>query len=250
MVTTQLKDVLKKLHWGVYDSSVYDVLIEEGPLRANDIALKANVPAGRIYSVLDNLEKKGYVKKRGKRPTTYDAQHPRFVIERELEVLETEAKVALASAEEAWEVRSEQHESGLENAWTVSSLFGITTEFRRLATEAKKSIYAVDPNIEWLQRKDQEILSKLHSHGNVNILSSPMSEDMLKTLKAEGINGRLVSPLNDAFYIFDGIKILIRVNSPDGAVVFESEPLAETLRKRFEELSRKSKDVEVRRVAD
>jgi sugar-specific transcriptional regulator TrmB len=246
---TQLTEVLKKLRWGAYEASVYDTLVIEGPLKANDVALKAGVPVGRIYGVLGDLEKKGYVRRRGKRPTIYDAQHPRSVIGKELEMMKAEADVALVKAEEAWEVRSEQHENGLENAWAVSGLFGVVTEFRRLAKEAKKSILILDPNLEWFQKQDQDLLLKLNGKGDVKVLSSLMSKDELESLTAEKLSAKMLDSLDEAFYIFDGINLLLRVGSPDGGVILKNEGISVTLSKRFDELYGKAKEVEVKKVA-
>ena len=98
--TMPLKDVLKLFQWGKYEAEVYNALVEGGPMKANDLAMKAGVPQARVYNILDNLESKGCVLKKGLRPTIYFAQNPRIVIEEALGALELKAKAVASESEQ------------------------------------------------------------------------------------------------------------------------------------------------------
>ena len=92
----QLKDVLKSLKWTEGQTLVYCTLVEKGAMKPADLVIHAGVAQGKIYSILEELERsKGAVIKFGSRPTKYDAQNPRHVLNKIISDVEQMKESAL-----------------------------------------------------------------------------------------------------------------------------------------------------------
>ncbi len=59
-----------------YEIRAYSALVEHGALTANRVSEFANVPYSKIYDVLGNLEKKGWVETEHSRPSRYFPKSP------------------------------------------------------------------------------------------------------------------------------------------------------------------------------
>ena len=73
--------MLKELGLNSYEENVYLTLLKFGPLTAPKIAKLSKVPYGRIYDVLQSLERKGFVKVISKAPKVFVAEDPEKSIE-------------------------------------------------------------------------------------------------------------------------------------------------------------------------
>lgn len=73
---------LKKLGLTGYESQAYIALLELGDAEADEIASKARIPMGRIYSVLSDLEESRLVRAQDTRPRRYTCVEPSAALER------------------------------------------------------------------------------------------------------------------------------------------------------------------------
>lgn len=87
--------VLRDLGLTTYESAVYLSLVERGVMTASEVSESANVPFSKVYEVLNNLERKGWVDIERGRPSRYFAKSP-------LEAFEA-AKHKLEGKMQAWE---------------------------------------------------------------------------------------------------------------------------------------------------
>lgn len=69
----ELKEFLKKLDLPNYEINAYMVLLQSNNLTAREISSKSKVPSGRIYEVLDELNKKEMIEIHESRPKKYSA---------------------------------------------------------------------------------------------------------------------------------------------------------------------------------
>jgi len=72
---------LRDLGLTQYEIKSCIVLLARGPSQANLISRESEVPYSKIYEVLGNLEKKGWIEPDHERPTRYYPKSPSIVLE-------------------------------------------------------------------------------------------------------------------------------------------------------------------------
>lgn len=72
---------LKKLGLTEYEARSYISLLELGPTTADFISKRSDVPISRVYSVLGDLEKKGFLRSTPGRPVKYRPVEPNVALE-------------------------------------------------------------------------------------------------------------------------------------------------------------------------
>lgn len=245
----QLKELLETLGWSSYEASAYCTIVETGPMKANDLAIKANIPTGRVYEVLTTLTDKGWLKRTGSRPVKYDAQHPRLVLDLELEELEKKMQEALRIAEQVWEVRNEEIGDKDDKSWTVSGMHGVIIEVRNLFNKAKKSIKIIESSLTWMTNQDFRKLGELvDKKVSISIISTETSKDELQRLSDLKADVRISGRPDVSFYIIDDEVILMRLNSPDTGTVIRDKNVASTFLVKFNQINKSAKKLEVDKV--
>ena len=79
----RLQELARLVGLTSYDIKAYIALVENGPLTARDVAIKAGIPSSKIYSVLHKLYRSGYVEIDDKRrPELFYAVSPLDVFSR------------------------------------------------------------------------------------------------------------------------------------------------------------------------
>ena len=215
----QLKDVLKLLKWTEGQASVYCTLVEKGAMKPADLVIHAGVAQGKIYSVLDELSEKGaIIKSRGK-PTKYDAQNPRYVLDIMLDILTEKKEDALQrGAEEAYEKRYDQliRET---TCWAVQGISGVLVQMRALVENCESSLMISDPDLNWIGSSGYRMLDKLlRDEKTLQVLGGPVMKDVLGDLNNKGADVRICDGL-PSYYLIDGKAALLRFIMPDCGVV-------------------------------
>jgi sugar-specific transcriptional regulator TrmB len=214
-------------------------------MSASDVSRKAKIPGGRVYGVLKTLAERGFVRKRGPRPASFDAMSPRSVVMGELGKINDGAKDAVAKAEGEWETRRSQREERLKNCWTVEELSGFAREVQSGIKGAKESVYVLDPDVTWVTAQEmKEIREAQKRNVKFHVVSSPRSGDSLKDLVDLGIQARAQNAGEESFYVFDGARVVVRLHNPEGATVFEDRPFAQILIRHYTDAESKSAPVQ------
>ena len=245
----QLKEFIKTLGWTVYESSAYCAIVETGPLKAIDLAIKAKIPQGRIYEVITSLANKGWLKKIGTRPAIYDAQNPRRVLEAELDTMQKKMARSLEDAEQAWELRTGRIGDADDKSWTVLGIHGIILEVRNLCENAKKSIKIVDSSLNWFNGSDFHRFEDWINGGiKMSVISTNSSINELKRLVNVGANAYLTKNEDLSFYIIDDKVILMKLDSPDSGTIVRDSKLTKMFVDRFNKIIKNTIKVAVEKV--
>jgi len=226
----QLKEVLRALKWTESQVAVYCTLVEKGAMKPADLSLHASVAQGKIYTVLEELEKtKGVIFKSKSASKFYDAHNPRFVLEQLKSNLDQQIKEALSDAEQIYEKRSEQ-DIGKLNCYTVHSISGVKITLRELIKGCKESLKIFDTDLRWISSDERKMISRLIlDKKKVEIISTAAFKNVLDELSISKVKVRYTKN-SGSFYIFDENVTLIRFSSPDSAVVIkEKEFVSERL---------------------
>lgn len=211
----QLKNVLKSLRWTDSQASAYCALIERGAMKPSDLAIHSDIAQGKVYSVLDDLERnKGAVVKEGGRPTVYKAQHPRHVLAHQIERIRAMGDQALEEAEGAYEGQYEN--AGREEVcWTVQGISGVQIQLRRLLGECKKSLKIADPDLGWATVAVRGFAS---GGAEIEVVGAPAQSSRLDALRRAGARVRTHGAPGRCC-IVDERVVMIRFAGPDSAIV-------------------------------
>ena len=75
-VSERTKRALKDFDLTEYEVKAYIALVESGPMPASQLSTTAAIPYSKIYEILGNLERKGWVETEQGRPSKYFAKPP------------------------------------------------------------------------------------------------------------------------------------------------------------------------------
>ncbi|MEM3065302.1 MAG: helix-turn-helix domain-containing protein [Candidatus Nitrosotenuis sp.] len=241
----QLKEVLRGLKWTDSQVSVYCTLVEKGAMKPADLSLHANVAQGKIYTVLEELEKtKGVIFKSKSSHKLYDAHNPRYVLEQIMSDLHEKVDDALIDAEQIYEKRSEQIVGKL-NCYTIQSISGVKTSLRELISSCKKSLKFHDNDLRWIGTDERKMIARLiRDQKKVKIISTKAFKNILEELSLSKVDVKL-NEKNNSFYIFDDEIALIRFSSPDSAVVIKEKSFVSDWINKFNDSEKQSKPFKI-----
>lgn len=76
MVGARVEKALREIGLTEYETLAYLALVKSGELTAGQISDSTSIPYSKVYSVLDSLERKGWVEVKGGRPRHYYPRSP------------------------------------------------------------------------------------------------------------------------------------------------------------------------------
>ncbi|VVB93554.1 HTH-type sugar sensing transcriptional regulator TrmBL1 [uncultured archaeon] len=179
---------LKKLGLTGYEAQAYIALLELGDSEADEIASKARIPMGRIYSVLSNLEEYRLARAQETRPRRYACVEPSTALQRLMKNKHEELERTGAEME------------ALAND-LVSELSGVKT------TTSSKPFWTVA-----IGDKSEELLQECILGARKEILffmaSRTASERLKKKLNIEKYPG-IISSIHEALNNGTDIKVIL-----------------------------------------
>src|SRR6266487_1779362 len=99
-VSEKTRRALKEFGLTEYEAKVYVSLVESGTQAASELSRTASIPYSKIYEILGNLERKGWVETEQGRPSKYYPKAPSTALESSRARLETTLKSSQADAME------------------------------------------------------------------------------------------------------------------------------------------------------
>jgi len=80
-VSDKTKRALKDFALTEYEVKAYVALVESGPMPASELSKVASIPYSKIYEIIGNLERKGWVESEQGRPSRYYPKAPSLALE-------------------------------------------------------------------------------------------------------------------------------------------------------------------------
>ncbi len=269
----QKKRLLQDIGLNAYEAATYISLLKFGVSEANIVCKDADVPYGKIYTVLESLAGKGFVEIQASRPKKFRAVDPEMALdfffekrkaefEREIEVLKgfvEEAKQTLKA------VQSQKRKD--EVFWTTAIS---ESEIKKFAAsiygEVKNSVFVIPPVVgmpvfsllipDVLKAIDRGVKIKLMISPRFISLASVLSmqkEEALEKLK-KSMEIRLVQNSQSCFGVIDSSAVVLFQPHPQDkdrilsvVKIWDSE-FAKNLSKEFEFLWRGGEKLDLEKV--
>ena len=259
-------DKLKKLGLTGYEAQAYLALIKLGDAEANEIAVNAKIPMGRIYNVLSSLEETHLIRAQDTRPRRYACVEPAAAMERLLETKKEELNQAAAESE-ALSLDLVSLLSGVrarksdKSFWTVAigeeshelvreCISGSQKELlvfmaSRMSSERLKKDLMKEEHLDILNalhenlKKGVEIKAILSKDVDFSLLEKHPAVKKLLMHMGDKFNCRLAEIPVTPFDIIDGENVLLQMLNPINPVELfavvniRDTKLAEELRKKF-----------------
>ena len=97
-VSEKTRRALKEFGLTEYEAKVYVALVGSGALAASELSETASIPYSKIYEILGNLERKGWVETEQGRPTKYYPKAPSTALESSRVRFETKLRSSQSEA--------------------------------------------------------------------------------------------------------------------------------------------------------
>lgn len=145
-VEEKLRRALHNLGLTDYEIRAYISLLKAGKLTASELSETAGVPYSKIYDVLENLEKKGWIRSEGGRPAKFHARPPKIALDINRMRIESELKryeeMALAELLPIYQRTGEKEKK---DVWILKGETSILSKIRDLILGCESELQVAAP---------------------------------------------------------------------------------------------------------
>src|SRR5712692_2805896 len=146
MVSEITRRALKDFGLTEYEVKAYVALVESGPMPASQLSTSATIPYSKIYEILGNLERKGWVETEQGRPSKYFPKPPSTALEssrvRTENTLKSSQTEALSELEPLYEKKGVQERPDI---WIVRGQNNIVDRIRETLGRTKRELLVAMP---------------------------------------------------------------------------------------------------------
>ncbi len=215
MVSEKTKNALEDLGLTEYETRAYIGLVSSGPSTAGDLSEVSEVPHSRIYDVLSNLEKRGWIESQSGRPARYRAKPPSEILR--LVKLKREEKFKEASEnikQELEPLYEEEGEVERPDVWVIRGDQEILGRLEEMFTRAEIKILVSLPYFPAQSSEFENFLPILERKNlDIRLLTSEQNKITEKISSSSEIDVRIREPLFGGGVIVDGKEVLIVLES-------------------------------------
>lgn len=145
-VSERTKKALKDFNLTEYEAKAYIALVESGPMPASQLSTTAGIPYSKIYEILGNLERKGWVESEQGRPSKYFPKPPSAALDssraRMEDTLKTSQNEAVSELQPLYEKKGVQERPDI---WIVRGQNNIVDRIRETLGRTKKELLVAMP---------------------------------------------------------------------------------------------------------
>lgn len=262
-------EILRQLGLSAYEATVYSTLLDIGVAEARAIYAKANVPYGKVYTILNTLSEKGLVDIQESRPKKFLPIEPVLGLNRLLELKKShfdknynQLLNAVSEFEKQF-IRKKNPVDSDSSFWKVAVGYeDVKRLIMQKISEAQKEILFfteigkedVNPNeftnaalIALLNATKRGVVVKILLHvedvstAHQILENHGITKELLKSIMGN-LEVRFTSDLVSPFDVIDGKRVTIKVQNPldhqdlFAAIVVWEDTLAKELKRKFEML--------------
>lgn len=250
-ITEKTRQSLKEFGLTDYEMRAYAALLEMGPMTASELSENAEVPYSKMYEVLGNLEKKGWIEAEHGRPSRYYPKPPVDAIEAtklrmESSLKSSEAQI-LSELQPLYE-KKEVHERP--DIWIVRGEFNVLGKVREIINRSQKELLIAIPGLnEAVVEMFSPSLIRLREQGVKALVMTTQNQDgkVLKGL-TKFVDVKVRRQLFGGGIISDVKEVMILLGGETGeevslAIWSDHVGLAKFAKNYFEYLWREAKNV-------
>lgn len=241
----QLKGYVRDvMGWTAYQAEAYVAVVRHGPLEPSDIVAMTDVPQGRVYNVMGELEGEA-VNVQGRQPKRYHAQHPRSVLGDKRNEFTEKADAATDHLEQQHEIQRER-DNHRHPAWVIPSISGTKRELLEAINDAKEDVRLVERDGEWIQSNEIRDIGRLVQSGvDFEVIGWSGWESKLDSLVEEaGATAWLHDQIDGSFAIIDDDTLIMRVGRGTTGIKIKDTRSVNILRKAFEVYRQEATEVQ------
>ena len=145
-VSEKTRRALKEFGLTEYEVKVYVSLVESGTQAASELSRTASIPYSKIYEILGNLERKGWVETEQGRPSKYYPKAPSTALESSKARLETTLRSSQSDAME--ELQPLYEKKGVRekpDIWIVRGQNNILDKIRETLGRTRRELFVAMP---------------------------------------------------------------------------------------------------------
>jgi len=240
----QLKEYVRDvMGWTGYQAEAYVAVVRHGPLEPSDIVAMTDVPQGRVYNVMGELEGE-VVNVQGRQPKRYTAQHPRSVLGDKRDRFTEKADAATDHLEQQYEIQRER-DNHRHPAWVIPGISGTKRELLDAINDAEECVRLVEKDAEWIQSNEVRDIGQVVDRGvGFEVIGWPRWSSKLSDLAEEaGAMAWLHDQVDSSFAIIDDDVLIMRVGRGSTGVKIEDTQSVKILRKAFEAYRQEATEV-------
>src|SRR5438128_9318092 len=148
MVSETTKRALKDFGLTEYEVKAYIALVESGPMPASQLSTTAMIPYSKIYEILGNLERKGWVETEQGRPSKYFPKPPATALEssrvRTENTLKSSQTDALSELQPLYEKKGVQERP---DTWLVRGQNNSLERIKETRGRTRRGLLAAMPSV-------------------------------------------------------------------------------------------------------
>jgi HTH-type transcriptional regulator, sugar sensing transcriptional regulator len=187
MVSETIRRALKEFGLTEYEVKAYIALVESGPMPASQLSTTAAIPYSKIYEILGNLERKGWVEIEQGRPSKYFPKPPSTALEasrvRMENTLKSSQTEALSELQPLYEKKGVQERPDI---WIVRGQNNILDRIKETLGRTRRELLVAMPIVpDSVISMATPLLSLMNSRGiKVSVMvPGPTSKDVVRKLK-------------------------------------------------------------------
>jgi len=145
-VSEKTRRALKEFGLTEYEAKAYVSLVESGALAASELSRIASIPYSKIYEIIGNLERKGWVESEQGRPSKYYAKAPSTALESSRVRFETTLRASEADA--LLELRPLYEKKGVQekpDIWIVRGQDNILDKIKETLGRTRRELMVAMP---------------------------------------------------------------------------------------------------------
>jgi len=228
-----------------YESKAYAALVSAGTASAvTELSQICDVPRSNLYSVLEKLNRKGFVETQGGRPQLFKAVEPGQILketeEKKKEKLEKSRKNALDKLEKL--KGKEGNETVPALVWGIKGYDSVIKKMKEIINRSKKTILMNTPDADILNEEIYEELEGANERGVKIKVSIEEDEDIEKLKEIALVRTR--KKIHGIDLVADGEEVLLAPQLPAVGAWLDNPQMALHVKNFLEVLWKDSKILE------
>jgi len=147
-MSAKAKTFLRKAGLTDYEVNAYLALLEKGALTARQVSYGTQIPFSKVYQVLNNLERKGWIEVSRKRPSKYFPKSPETALKTAKAAIENEwLQIEKAVADELTPLYEKIKTREKYDIWILRGLPNIASKFKDMIKNCREELLIAFPSI-------------------------------------------------------------------------------------------------------